>query len=297
MSYFDFMKKIAEEVNEEQNLPVQIEVKPKENLKKQRTLPLDQVIGKKTEEIVSDKRPIKNKQTRQEPINYLLELKYKLIWKIKKQWLTPNPNKKYLAVTEVAGCPMQVWLKLSGNIKEEDLDQSKIFYLLDVYARIGDTVHNYIYKHMKFDHTEKYVKDDKHMIRGKFDIIDKGNLIDLKSSMNKSDCSGQLALYLHLARLNGYEINRTFIWWVMQDELEEYDIHYLEIIIEDYLERAKVIRESLKTNTPPKIVDESQCKYCLVKRKCDSIRQAQTINKEEKKFPDNDQPITFDVIL
>ena len=203
MSFLDYLRQEIEKKQKESKSLIRNDTDKVSSKSKQ--LDLSQI--KQSKESIEQSIKI-NSSKEKHPKNYLYALKHKLTQSIIKEWITGNPNKKLLSVTEVIVCPYQTWSKLSGMLTKEDIDEESIFYLLRFYGWIGDTVHKKVYSMFNFEYSEIDLKDEANYLRGRFDILDQGNLIDIKSSLNKSDVSPQLALYVHLLRKNGYNVKK-----------------------------------------------------------------------------------------
>ena len=216
--------------------------------------------------------------------DYLQEFRQKQISKLIAQWLnSKNPNKKVFSATEVIECPKQTWYKLKGKITKDMLDLEKFFYLVDVYARMGDTVHNYIYKTLEFQFTEKKIVDEENHISGKYDIYDNGTLIDIKSSLHPYDVSPQLSVYYYLVtQVEKLPVQKVYVWWVLKDKLEEYDIENLKILYPKYLHRAKSLYTALKYDNFPESLgtDEKSCKYCPLESWCKGKTRKVVVEKQ-----------------
>ena len=218
--------------------------------------------------------------------DYLQEFKDIMINRLANRWLnTKNEKKEYFSATEIIECPKQTWYKLKGKITKDMLDYDKFFYLLDIYARMGDTVHNYIYKTLEFEDTETRIVDKENRVSGKYDIYDKGTLIDIKSSMNPYDVKPQLSVYYYL--VNHYKklpVNKVYVWWVLKDKLEEYNIQDLEELFPKYLNRAKMLYTALQENDYPESlgIDDKSCKYCPIESWCKGQKPKQKILGDSK---------------
>lgn len=195
------------------------------------------------------------------------------------QWLKPWRNKQLYAITEVTGCILQTYIKLSGILKPEDLDTSKFFYLLDVYGRIGDAVHNYVYNYYKFKEVELMLEDPVNHVRGKIDGLTYDNVIwELKSGKVSGSEKKQVALQHHLLRLHNIEVKEYKVWWILQQKIETYKPEELDPIAEELLHKTNMLYQSLQTLTPPiDLVDETQCKYCPVHIVCKRLRNKQNL--------------------
>ncbi len=195
------------------------------------------------------------------------EFKNKLIESTINEWST-IVKKNHFSVTEVINCPLQVWLRRKGLITRNDIDIDKIFYLLNVYGIMGTSVHNYIYSIIKLNNTEKQLEDKSLNLVGKYDIIENNELIDIKSARKKTDCSKQLSLYLHLLKINGFNIKSAKIWWVLLDEYEPYDVGYLDALSKQMIKQIQYLNDCLNNNIVPTFLDYSSCQYCLVENMC-----------------------------
>jgi len=217
--------------------------------------------------------------------DYISELKQKLTNRIIREWTTPRKLKETIAVTDIIQCPKQTWYRYKGKIKPEWLDHDKIFYLLDVYAQIGNTVHNYVYKTLNFDYVELTITDSKNHIEGRIDIIDNNTLLDIKSSRNEYDVKPQLALYYYLAtQIKNIDIANAGVWWVLLDKITYVDVNELRDLYPRYVERANKLWEALRLDTYPEDlgVDTSSCQYCLIESLCKSHQNVVSQSKTEK---------------
>jgi len=213
--------------------------------------------------------------------DFISELKQKLTNKIVKEWTTPRRLKKTIAVTDIIQCPKQVWYKYKGRIKPEWLDYDKIFYLLDVYAQIGNTVHDYVYKTLNFDYTELTIIDSDNHIEGRIDIIDGSTLLDIKSSRKEYDVRPQLSLYYYLAtHVKHIHINKAGVWWVLLDKITYIDVGELKNLYTRYVSRANRLWEALRLDDYPEDLgtDTTSCQYCLIESFCKS---QQKVNQSE----------------
>jgi len=237
------------------------------------------------------------RQLRHQQRNFIDELKQKLISRIVQEWTTPRKLKNTIAVTDIIQCPKQTWYRYKGRIKPEWLDYNKIFYLLDIYSQIGNTVHEYIYKTLTFDYTELTIIDSENHIEGRIDIIDGSILLDIKSSRSEYDVRPQLSLYYYLAtQVKQLCIDKVGVWWVLLDKITYIDVSELKRMYPKYVERANKLWEALQLNTYPVDlgVDTSSCQYCLIESFCKSQEKVtQTKTEELGRTKQHDDIITL----
>lgn len=204
--------------------------------------------------------------------DYINEFKNIMVKKQVSALLNSKTNKRIFSVTEIIKCPKFLWYSYKGKITKDMIDYGKIFHLLNLYGVMGTAAHNFIYKNMKFETIEFKITDKTNHIVGKYDTLDHGHLIDIKSSYEKYDVSPQLSLYYYLAAVHdNVHINKVSVWWVIQDKMEEYDIGKLKELYPVYLKRANNLYEELKKQNYNKDIlgiDENYCKYCLLKKWC-----------------------------
>ena len=180
--------------------------------------------------------------------------------------------KDYISVTKLICCPMQNWLVTTERVNVNYIEKDKIFIPLILYGSMGSFLHDKIYQILNLqENTENRLRDDEEKISGKYDILNNKTLIDIKTTVNKyAEYKDQMSLYYHLCNYNNIELDKIDIWFVLQNKVVTYDLDDLKPLIQVYLSWNKDLRNSLKNDTPPKIYDLKQCKYCLIEKFCKS---------------------------
>ncbi len=212
--------------------------------------------------------------------DYKKELENIAVDKVINDWLTFR-FRENISVTTAIMCPVQMWMRGTGKLTKEHLETDKIFTALPLYSYIGDVVHQYVYDILKIDKSKHETKliDNKEKISGKFDIIDNGVLIDIKTSIRERDNSPQLAMYYHLCKVNNIKIKTAKIWYVLQSKMVEYDLKELDSLIPVYLSWAQELRRSINNNTLPRIFNNKDCQYCLIEKLCNERLRYPYVNR------------------
>jgi len=195
----------------------------------------------------------------------------KQVERLLKAW----PTKNLFAVTELTGCVFQTYLRLSGEVKEHEIDKDKLFYLLDIYGRMGDAVHNYIYSLNVFKDKEISFKDNTNHINGRIDgLTYDGTVWELKSGKVSGSEIKQIALQYHLTKVNNFPVKEFKVWWVIKQKIAMYPKEELDTYIPDLLHKSNKLFESLHTQVAPvELIDESECNYCAIKTTCYRVRK------------------------
>ena len=247
--------------------------------------------------VTNDKiRYVDNKtkqQTQLENRDYIKELKQKLISRLVSRYINYKPTKQleYFSATTITQCPKLLWYQYKGKITEDMIDKNKLFYLLDIYAKMGDTVHSYIYKTLEFESTEEYIVDKDNHLSGRYDIYDQGNLIDIKSSQTVTDVSPQLSIYYYLVSVYlNKPVKHVYVWWVLKDYLQELDISKLKQLYPLYIQRAHNLYKALSYDDYPHDLvpeDYTLCEYCPIEKWCKSSSIKLTNNKKSTQNSSN----------
>jgi CRISPR/Cas system-associated exonuclease Cas4 (RecB family) len=178
--------------------------------------------------------------------------------------------KDYISVSVAIKCPLETWLIHTESVTSNNIDYDKVFSLLDLYAAMGNTVHQYVYDTIPIENADKITLVDNNLkIRGRPDIVENGVLVDIKSARKEQDHSAQLSLYYYLCSVNNIFIKEAKIWYVLLNREVSYPIKRLESIYPTYLKNAEILWNSIHTNNPPPPTsDKSDCEYCLLTNYC-----------------------------
>jgi hypothetical protein len=197
------------------------------------------------------------------------ELRQKGITKLIEQWTKPWPNKQIFAVTEITGCILQTYFKLKG-LSPSDIDESKLLFSLDLYGRMGDTIHDQVYKTINFKYKEILLTDQINHVRGKLDgITHNGIVYEIKSGKEYGTEYKQLALQYHLCKVNNVPIRGYKVWFPLTGIVRTFDEDFLEKQRVDLIYKANLLYMSITTNIPPlDAKDTSQCNFCPISKYC-----------------------------
>jgi len=220
------------------------------------------------------------------PADYKSYFRQKMIRSYIGQYIKGRSEKKYLSVTESIECPLLTWFRLTGRIREEHIQKERIFYLLNVYGIMGTAAHNFVYKMVPFELKEKSLYDNKYLM-GRYDFLNHGIMVDIKTSRNPYDVTPQLGLLYYLANENKLEIKGLQVWWLLLDKItdiqldkakEFYERHIPEVVIPLY--------EAWKNDTYPKIkIDRRKlkCRECIIENFCKSYDPKKDVPIQEEK--------------
>ncbi len=188
-------------------------------------------------------------------------------------WLKPWPTKNVFAITEVTGCLLQTYIRLKGLVNPQNLDISRLFYLLELYGKIGETVHKYIYDNFQFKQIETMLTDKENHVGGKIDGLTEDNILwELKSGKVNGHEENQIILQYYLLRKFNYDIKEINIWWILQQKISKFKQEDIEPKIDQILQRPNILYKSLQTNIPPiEFKDLNDCKYCPAYKICQSL--------------------------